>query len=190
MTTFELISVLISIIVGLAAARLLNGLARTIELRRQIRFYWIQGLWSGTTGVALVLFWWATVRSYSGHSEWLYIDFLSLIFYSIILYLVAVLIVPGEIREGTDLEAHFYSVRPWFFSFVAVGLAADGLDTLKNGVETFLSFGPQYVIFLVVGIGGNLVAARTSNRRFHGAWALWSFFWCVLWGFSQFWAAA
>jgi len=190
MTTFEFVSVLISIIVGLAAARLLNGLARMIELRRQVKFYWIQGVWTGTIGAVLVLFWWSVVRSYSGHSEWLYIDFLSLIFYSIVIYLAAVLIVPGEIREGTDLEAHFYFVRPWFFSFAAVAVVADGLDSLKNGVETFLSFGPQYVVFLVVGIGGSLVAARTSNRRFHGVWALWSLFWCVLWGFWQYWAAA
>lgn len=40
MSTFEFITILLSIVIGLGITRLLTGIGRVMELRASIRIYW------------------------------------------------------------------------------------------------------------------------------------------------------
>jgi hypothetical protein len=51
MSTFEFISVLPSIVVGLGLTRLLTGVGLALEFRRKLRFYWVQGVWVVNLGL-------------------------------------------------------------------------------------------------------------------------------------------
>jgi hypothetical protein len=44
MSTFDFITILLSIVVGLGITRLLGGLARAIEIRGSLKFYWVHWL--------------------------------------------------------------------------------------------------------------------------------------------------
>lgn len=50
-------------------------------------------------------------------------------FISVLLFLQAVLITPTDLEKAPDLEAHFFSVRPWFFSLGVLVTVAELGDT-------------------------------------------------------------
>ena len=75
MSTFEFISVLLSIVVGLGLTRLLSGVGRALEMRRKLRFYWVQGVWILNLGLLFVSFWWATLFGHADRETWLFPNF-------------------------------------------------------------------------------------------------------------------
>jgi hypothetical protein len=173
MSTFEFISVLLSIVVGLGLTRLLSGLGRALEVRGSLRIYWVQAMWVVNVCLTLVVFWWATLSSHATIPVWPFLNFANLLLYAVFLYLQAVLIIPSKIEEGTNLEAHFFAVRPWFFTFGAVVASAEVCDTLLHGGwERVLGFGPFYLAITFGGILLNAVGVLTADRRFHAAFCL------------------
>ena len=189
MSAFEFISVLLSIVVGLALTRLLSGVGRALEIRRKIRFYWVQGVWVVNVGLLLIAFWWATLFSHVDEEVWLFPNFVLLLLYSVLLFLQAVLIIPTDFEEGADLEAHFFEVRPWFFTLSALTAVAEFGDTfLHGGLDRVLSFGPYYVFILVSGVVFGVIAARTANRLFHAVACVGFFSSMAFWMIIRFWA--
>jgi hypothetical protein len=187
MSTFEFITVLLSIVVGLGITRLLGGLARAIEIRGSLKSYWVQAVWSINVGLYLVVFWWVVVFSYSRHDPWVFLNFLHLFLYSTLLFLQAVLIIPRDLEEGTDLAAHFFTVRPWFFGIGAIIPIVETGDSLMHGLENLLSFGPAYILMQLSALVLNLVAATTDNRRFHAVFCIGYFLVMGSWTVSRFW---
>ena len=187
MSTFEFITVLLSIVVGLGITRLLGGLARAIEIRGSLKFYWVQGIWSINIGLYLVVFWWVVVFNHSSREHWVFLNFLLLLLYSTLIFLQAALILPRDLEEGTDLASHFFSVRPWFFGIGALLPLVELGDSLTHGLENVLSFGPAYILLQLSGLVLNVVAARTDNRRFHAIWCIVYSLGMASWTVSRFW---
>jgi len=187
MSTFEFITVLLSIVVGLGITRLLGGLARAIEIRGSLKSYWVQAVWSINVGLYLVVFWWVVVFNHSSREHWIFLNFLHLFFYSTLIYLQAVLIIPRDLEEGTDLASHFFSVRPWFFGIGALLPIAEIGDTLMHGFGNLLSFGPAYILIQLTALVLNVIAATTDNRRFHAVFCIGYFLVMVSWTMSRFW---
>ncbi|MBT8397745.1 MAG: hypothetical protein HKO65_20650 [Gemmatimonadetes bacterium] len=187
MTTFEFVTVLLSIVVGLGLTRLLSGIGRALELARTLRFYWVQGVWVLNIALALVVFWWATLYGHVEAEVWAFSNFSLLLLYSVLLYLQAVVIVPADLTKSTDLEAHFFLMRPWFFSLgMLVPMAELGDTYLHGGLERIWGFGPFYVLLSVSGIIMSAIALRTTNRRFHGAWCVLYFLGLSSWILARF----
>jgi len=173
MSTFEYISVLLSIVVGLGLARLLTGVGQALEARKRIRFYWVQGVWVVNLALLLVSFWWATLFGHSDRQTWLFPNFAVLLGYSILLFLGTVLIIPSDLEKSSDLEAHFFEVRPWFFGMSALVPVAEFVDTLLHGgFERVFNFGPYFVMLLGGSFVMCIIGAMTDNRRFHAVWAV------------------
>ena len=189
MSTFEFISVLLSIVIGLALTRLLSGVGRAMEIRREVRFYWVQGIWVANVALILVVFWWATLFSHADVELWLFPNFALLLAYSVLLFLLAVLILPTDLAEGVDLEAHFFEVRPWFFTLLALATVAEFGDTLLHGgLERVVGLGPPYWIILLSGGILSAIGARSANRRFHGFYCLAVLLGLTRWMITRFWA--
>jgi hypothetical protein len=187
MSAFEFISVLLSIVVGLAFTRVLSGVARALEIRRRIRFYWVQGVWTANVALLLVVFWWAVLFSHADSEVWLFPSFALLLVYSVLIFLQAALILPSDLGEGADLEAHFFEVRPWFFSLLALTTVAEFGDTLLHGgFERVVAFGPGYWIILVSGVTLSTVGARSANRRFHEFYSILFFLGMSIWVVRRF----
>ncbi len=182
MSTFEFISVLLSIVVGLGLTSLLTGIARVLESRRRIRFYWVQGVWVVNVGLTFVAFWWGTLFTHADSQAWFFPNFVLLLLYVVVGYLAASLILPSDLEKQSDLEAHFFEVRPWFFSLCAlVPLAELGDTLLHGGIERLANLGFSYVLFVGTAFVCSVVGARTPNRRFHTAWALAYFVALAVW---------
>lgn len=189
MSTFEYISVLLSIVVGLGLTRLLTGVGRALETRRNLRFYWVQGVWVVNLGLLFVIFWWATLFGHADRESWLFPNFAVLLLYAVFLFLASVLIIPSDFEEGIDLEAHFFEVRPWFFTILALVSVAEFADTfLHGGFERVLGFGTYYILLLASCLICGIIGAMTANRRFHATVALAFFLAMTGWVFVGFWS--
>jgi hypothetical protein len=133
-----------------------------------------------------VLFWWAVIFGYSNMETWHLVNFLSLFFYAILLYLQAALILPSNLEPGMDLEAHFFSIRKWFF-FIGVLLPIAELnDSLTHGLDNLFGLGFYYLFMQISGIILALIAMLTKNRIFHGVLCLVYLGTMVSWVFIQY----
>lgn len=118
MNPFDYLNVLIAIILGLAIARVLTGLATVITARERVDFYWPPIVWAIWIFLISVEHWWAqwSVR-YTPH--WTFLDFSLLLVVPVALFLLASLALPERLENETvDLSEWYFRNRAWFFAIM------------------------------------------------------------------------
>ena len=134
MDAFSYLSVLLSIILGLAITHLLQGFGRIIQARERVVIYWPALAWAGLLVLVSIQTWWALfgLRTREG---WSFFPFLVVVLQTINLYLTASLILP-EIGPGerVDMRHHYFAQARWFFSLTIVAvLISFAKDLVLNG---------------------------------------------------------
>jgi hypothetical protein len=133
MGAFEYLSVIISIVLSLSLAQLVEGLGRIIQLRRQITFYWPTLLAVLTLILVDIQFWWTTFNL-RDRSNWSYFSFLAMVMLTVLLTLVATLTLPNFDDGERDLRATYKENAPWYFSLLVVGIVIHLImDVLLDG---------------------------------------------------------
>jgi hypothetical protein len=116
MDAFSYLSVLLSIILGLAITHLLQGIGRLIQSRERVQIFWPSIVWAALLILVSVQTWWALfgLRAYR---SWSFFPFLVVVLQTINLYLTSALVLP-EIASGEhiDLRRHYFAQARWFFS--------------------------------------------------------------------------
>ena len=120
MALFEFLMVLVSIVVGLGIAEVLTGVARLLRARATVRYYWVHGVLTAATFVALLQQWWE-VWGLNDVPEWSFVGLILMLVGPICLFLMAHLIFP-EVGQEADLEAYYYGpMRPlWALGALAI----------------------------------------------------------------------
>jgi hypothetical protein len=164
---FGYLSVLLSIIVGLAVTQLLTG-ARGLMLRRgRVRTYWVPVAWSGILLVVLTQTWWA-MFGLRGRRAWTFAEFAVVLLHTILLYLLTGLALPDFGDEPVDLRAHYYAHKGWFFSLVILTtLASLSKDLVLTGHLPDAANVAFHVAFASIAV----VAIATARARIHAALA-------------------
>lgn len=174
MGVFEYLGVILSVIMGLGLTHILVGISKTIHHRKTVKAYWVHSLWAFNVLVYIVAIWWGMFW-WSTQLDWAFHQFLMLILYAIVLFLLASLLYPWDIPDEFDFEQHFYETRPWFFSVLALGWILDIPETLAKSEAGLRSLPQAYVVLAGTFIITAICAAVWSNRTFHKIVAL-------LWG--------
>lgn len=156
MDAFSYLSVLISIIVGLAVTQVLQGFRGLMLARSRVRTYWPALVWAVLVLVVAAQEWWAMyglrVRT---TSHWTFLDFGFVLLQTVPLYLLAGLALPDvEVERGLDLRAHYYAHHRWFFSLlvllVLIGVFRARVfigtwpGTLDLGFQAFFAVGSAF----------------------------------------------
>jgi hypothetical protein len=173
MTTFEFVSVLMSIVVGLGITRILSDLASLAEFRANVRFDGITFVWTLNVLGYHLIYWWVVVNNWRTRETWSFAGFAALFLYGVALYFCAALVLPRATDKELDLKDRFESIRTPFFSLWLVVLLSEVIDSLLKGVDYVLGeLGTPYV--LLISLTGILTvsATRIRNRRFHWAFAV------------------
>jgi hypothetical protein len=169
MDEFSFLSVLLSVILGLAITQILQGFRGLMLSRTQTRVYWPVIGWAIL--ILLVCFqnWWSMFGMRNRH-DWSFEQFAMILLQTILFYLLAGLVFPdfsGE--EIVDLKESFYAHRRWFFF---IGFASIVVSVIKSLVlngklpdTTDLTF---HVIFGVALLSGGL----TRREFYHKALVL------------------
>lgn len=133
MTTFEFVSVLLSLVVSLALAHLLTAVARML-VAKEMEFSFLQAGWMGIALFICVDIWFSLWHARET-PEWS-LGYITLwLLAAIMTYLFAWVVVPEGKLDGVDLRAYHYENRarylPLYGGYILVGAA------LNSTVEAF-----------------------------------------------------
>jgi hypothetical protein len=173
MNHFEYVMVLISIIIGLGIAHILLGLGGIVDRLtgrgERIRLSVAHGAWLAHVFLWLVLFWWWQFRLEEIWEEWTIGVYFFLVMYAVVLFLLAVILVPRDWDGVTDLNDFFLRRRAWFYSIWIVAVLLDMLDSwLKGGLDYIVSeMGPWVVGYLLAAAVLAAIGIRTRSMRYH-----------------------
>lgn len=164
MDSFNYLSVLLSIILGLAITQVLQGLRGLILTRAKVKLYIPTLIWAGLTLLIAIQGWWASFGMRT-HANWTFVSLLVIVIQAIGLYMVAALVLPDISGDAAvDLREHYFAHKNWFFAAlfgsivfsVSKDLALSG--HMLGGVNAGF-----HVIFGLAAI----VAAITRQEWFH-----------------------
>lgn len=172
MDEFGYLSVIISVILGLSIAQLLQGISQVINARDRVRIYWPTIAWAILLLIVDIQAWWA-MFGYRNLHTWTFVQFTVVLLEAIMLYLLAAIVLPGIPNEGEiDLRSNYFRHAGWFFGCLLV-LLLDSL--LKTFVISGSLPGTTDLGFHLIWITTALVAAITRNERYHKAFICLSF---------------
>jgi hypothetical protein len=120
MDEFSYLSVLLSVILGLAVTQILKGFRGLVLSRAHVRSYWPVIGWAVL--VLLICFqnWWSMFGMRNRH-DWTFVQFATVLLQTTLIYMVAGLVFPDLFGDQVvDLKENFYAHRGWFFSLATM----------------------------------------------------------------------
>ena len=164
MDEFSYLSVVLSVILGLAITQILKGFRGIVLARAQIRIYWPVIAWAFLWLLACVQSWWA-MFGMRGIHNWTFEQFGVVLLQTVLTYMVAGLIFPDLFgTEPVDLKANFYAHRKWFFllalSVIVTSVVKDVVLAGTLPGTTNLTFHALFATTLLIG-------AVTPNEHYH-----------------------
>lgn len=171
MTIFEYLSVFISIVLALGVVHVLTGMVQLFGDEKP-RAYWVHSLWTFNLLALLAYFWWHSF-DWRLQEVWTFPLFLFVVGYSMLLYVLCVVMVPANPPGRLDYEEYFFRRHRQIFSCWAALWVVDTIDTILKGPENLERMGGSLVFLPLAGVTlAHVAAAITSNRRFHQIWAV------------------
>jgi hypothetical protein len=164
------VKVALGMVVSLAIARLLTGVARFVQHPARHRPDVLHLTWAASMLVALLHFWW--FQYHLSDIPWRFEVFAFVMAYAVLYFVMCAVLFPDDIAEYAGYRDYFLSRRRWFFGMLAASMAFDAIDSLLKGRAHVDALGVEYPIRLVVYAALALVAAGIRNERFHVTFAI------------------
>ena len=121
MDSFTYISVLLSIVLGLAITQVLLGFRSLILTRAKVKWYTTTLIWAGMALLFPIQAWWADFAMRK-NANWTFFALLVIMLQAISIYMISALVLPNIGGEHfVDLREHFFAHRSWFFGALVCG---------------------------------------------------------------------
>jgi len=159
---FVHVRMVLSMVVSLALARLLSGLAGFVQHPQRKRVHAPHLLWSAFMFVLLIHFWWWEF-SLIHIARWHFGTFAFVVGYAGVLYLMCALLFPDDVAEYGGYRGYFEAKRVWFFAILGLVMLLDIADTYLKGQAHWQTHSPQ--IWGRTFIGLALCALATWVKR-------------------------
>jgi hypothetical protein len=163
MDAFSFLSVLLSIILGLAITQVLKGFRGILLGRRRVRMYWPVPAWAFLLLLMFVQSWWA-MFDLREVAVWTFPAFSIVLLQTILSYMLAALVFPDFVgNETVDLRAHYFEHARWFFGLtVGVLLASLSKDLVLSG-----HFGDPLNVAFHLAFGAIALAAMATRAEWY-----------------------
>lgn len=164
MDAFSHLSVLISIILGLAITQLLQGFRGVVLERSRTRLYWVPITWAAIVLLVCVQSWWA-MFGLRGVRQWTFLAFAVVLLQVTATYMQAAFVLPDFSGDApVDLRTHYAEHARWFFGALILTLLASLLkDVVLNG---HLPVGANLGFHLAL-VSLSAAAMVTRSERYH-----------------------
>ena len=167
MNTGEYLSVLVSIVIGLGLSHLLSSVGKLLSRRRRVRVYAPSVMTAVVVFLAHVQFWWGSFE-FGTRIESNFFAFLTFLLTPILLYLIAVLVLPELDQDDSgevSLREHYYEARPWFYALSALIPVATSIRNAGfQGEPLWNQDRPFELAFFAVALTGALTASERVHR--------------------------
>jgi hypothetical protein len=163
-SSFEYVTVLISIVLGLGITQILTGIARLIQKHQKLTIYWPHLLW-----IVFILFlhvqeWWV-MYELKTYRPWRLPVFLFVMLYPISLFVMAKLIFPDSLRgKRIDLRKFYFENYRKFFGLLVFSAL------LSLGYNLFilhLKIMDQLIQVLIIVCFTAIIAMKYSSDVMH-----------------------
>lgn len=172
---FEYLGVLIAVILGLSLTHLLRGLSKLIHLRRTIRHYWVQVIWTLNILIYVLAIWWGMFW-WNKLQSWSIEQFFFIAGYCTVLFMLSSMLYPPECPADLDFEHYFFANKSWFFGILILATLLDIPETLAKGTSHLRDVPVQYAVYIPTVLIINISGFISNSRRVHGvlsvAWLL------------------
>jgi len=164
MDEFSYLSVLISVILGLAVTQILKGFRGILLSRARIRIYWPVLGWAALLLLICFQHWWA-MFGMRHRQDWTFEQFGVVLLNVIFIYMTAGLVFPDFFgNDVVDLKESFYAHRVWFF----VLAAGTVIVSVFKGLVLDHRLPPTMdLVFHVIFAVTLSIGALTSSERYH-----------------------
>lgn len=168
MDTFSFLSVLFSVILGLAVTEILQGFRRLIVSRAHVHIYPPLLIWMFVILTIVVQDWWAMFGMRS-IQVWTFGMYASVLLLVTLLYLVAGICTPEVEPDGSiDMEKSYFAHSRWLFALFAAAVVA---SVIKSSV-TYGQIPPRGDLIFHGGFFAvSVAAAWTKSRWYHSVLA-------------------
>jgi hypothetical protein len=164
MTNFEFVFSLLGILLGLALAEVLGGLARILKRRPRVRVGWATGLLATWTILETVLFWrvaWRARDALPDTSPALLVGFAITALY----YFAAALVFPGDLERREILDDYFMQEKGRVIgALLAASVISYGARPLVMGAASWSYMTWFDATALTSIVVASLVAIFTKSR--------------------------
>ena len=166
MEFFNYVMVLASVIIGLAVAQLLQGVAQLIQHPDRGRLYWVHLLWVLLMFFnALFLWWWEFALSHT--TRWTFELYVFVLSFAVVLYLICAILTPATLGHYADYRAYFFSRRRWLFGLLLLFSILDFVDSATKGLAHLTALGWPYFTSVAVRSVLLLVAMKSRSEKVH-----------------------
>ncbi len=129
MDAFSYLSVLTSIILGLAIQQVLLGYRALILSRRRVKFYAPPLIWSVLLLFMVAQHWWASF-GLANHRDWSFASFATVLVMTALIYMMTAIVLPDiPADQEIDLRDHYFRESPAFFG---LGVAIVGWSLFRE----------------------------------------------------------
>ena len=101
MSEFEVLSVLISIVIGLGVTQLLSGFGNAFHYRKTNKIDSVHVAWTITTFFLLILNWWVALL-WRDFEDWTFTVFFIMIAWTISMYMTTVALYPADLSRDSN----------------------------------------------------------------------------------------
>jgi len=187
MDTFEYITALVAVVIGLAIADLATSLHRLLRNRKKVEWDWVAPLAALVLLVELFNLWWRW-RGFSGSTVGEVFPYFAAL---ILAFLTASITLPDDVpEEGLDLGAYFDGIRGYFWfvypTYVGLIVALLSIRRWQEGASLADLLATYYfdLVWLAVAYGLIFVRKRWISGLLLVATLVW-----LIWGL-QLWSRA
>ncbi len=173
MDTFSYLSVLLSVILGLAIQQVLQGYRALALNRKRVTLYWPSLAWSGMILLMVAQHWWASFHL-TARADWSFADFAAILIQTALIYMLSALVLPDiPADEPLELKSHYFRERTAFFGVSAAVVSWSIVRELilegRLPEPANLAF---HVIFLALALVALLSAREMLHKLLTGAMAI------------------
>ena len=182
MSTFEYITALMAVVIGLAIADLVTSLHRLLRQRSAVRWDWVSPLAALLILTELFNLWWQW-RGFTGSTMGDVAPYFASL---ILLFLAASVTLPDAVPEdGIDLRRYFDDNRKYFWtvygSYVAVFVTLMTVRDAQHGLTALDIIQKRYFDYPSIAV--YFVLIFVTSRWVSGAALIVTLLW-LLWGFD------
>jgi len=168
MDAFSYLSVLLSIIIGLGIAQVLQGYRVLLLSRSRVRLYAPTLIWSGLLLAFSAQLWWASF-GLASHEHWDFATFGVILLQTVLLYMMCAIVLPDIPQSGDlDLKEHYYREVTPFFS---ISLMMLGVSVIKDFMLNDRLPGRENLAFHSLFAVISIAALSKRRARVHEAMA-------------------
>jgi hypothetical protein len=182
---FVHIRLIIGMVISLAMARLLNGIAKFVQHPKKIQIYPVHMGWVFTLLLFLVHFWWWEFHLIDVVT-WTFEGYLLIISYAISFFFLSTILFPDHMEEYAGYKEYFNSRKKWFFAILASTFIIDLLDGFIKGNAYVAALGPEMPIRNCIYFSVCLAAMFINSEKFQRAFVAIAFIYEISWIFRLY----